>query len=158
MHELVTIVANYLIAVPVVAIVVVWLRLSVKQRKELIVFAIIAGAISLLLAKLGDYLFYNPRPFVEGHFQPYFAHGSDNGFPSGHTLVASFLALVVWRYNKKIGQLLLLLAILIGLARVIAGVHHVIDIIGALVVTFVGFYLASRMIRSSHSKSQKPTK
>jgi undecaprenyl-diphosphatase len=158
MHELITIVANYLIAVPIVAIIVVWLKLSIKQRKELIVFAITAGIASLLLAKLGDYLFYNSRPFVEGHFQPYFAHGADNGFPSGHTLAASFLALVVWQFSKKLGQLLLLLAILIGLARVIAGVHHVIDIVGALVFAGAGFYLANRMIRANHSKHHKPAK
>lgn len=142
MHTLVILIAKYLIVVPVVVAGVVFLLQPRAEKKRFVFEAFLGAALAVLLAKIGSHLFYNPRPFVVGHFTPYFAHGSDNGFPSDHTLFSSYLAFLVWRYNRTAGMVLLAVAVAIGLSRVVAGVHHLIDIIGAIGFAFVGVWLA----------------
>lgn len=142
MHEAVIIVAKYFIVIPVIVAGLVWLRLPGREKLRFIVLAAIGAGLAYGLAKLGSALFYNPRPFVVGHFTPYFAHGADNGFPSDHTLLAATLAALVFSRNRRWGQIVLAVALLIGLSRVIAGVHHLIDIIGAIVFGCVGVWLA----------------
>lgn len=142
MHELVILIAEYLIVVSVIITAGFWLYRSNSDKKHFVIIAIVASVITLVLAKLGSTLFYNPRPFVVGHFTPYFTHAGDNGFPSDHTLLASLLAFVVMLYSRRLGWLLLALAVAIGGSRVIAGVHHSIDIIGAIVCAAVGVGLA----------------
>jgi len=142
MHEIVILIAKYFIVLACLGALIVWLGLKTTDKKRFIIATIIGAIITLLLAKLSSKVFYDTRPFVAGHFTPYFSHGSDNGFPSDHTLFASFLAFLTWHYSKKTGQILLVIALLIGLSRVIAGVHHLIDIIGSVIFAYVGVKLA----------------
>lgn len=142
MHEIVIIVAKYFVIIPVIITGLVWLQLPGREKLRFAALALIGAAIAYGLAKLGSALFYNPRPFVVGHFTPYFAHGADNGFPSDHTLLAATLAALAFSRNRRWGQVVLAVALLIGLARVIAGVHHLIDIVGAIIFGCAGVGLA----------------
>jgi len=142
MHELVTLVAKYLIGASIIVAVVFFFTLSSPKKKRFAVQAAIGAVIALVLAKIGSKLYHNPRPFVVGHFTPYFSHGNDNGFPSDHTLLSSFLGFLVLCYNRKVGAVLLVFAAFIGLARMKAGVHHSVDILGAFAFAAVGAWLA----------------
>lgn len=155
MHELVILVAEYLIVASAVLVLGVWLDLSKTDKKRFIGLAIVGGIVTLVLAKLGSWLYYDPRPFVVGHYTPYFTHGADNGFPSDHTLLSSFFGFLVLSYRRKIGYVLLVMALLIGGARVIAGVHHTIDIIGAFACAGLGA-LVARFIVSKQRSRLKP--
>jgi len=146
MHEIITLIAEYFIVLSIIGTGLVWLKLTNEDKKRFIVLVIGGAIITLLLAKIGSKIFYNPRPFVVGHFTPYFQHGNDNGFPSDHTLLSSFLAFAALKYSKKTGYALLVIAILIGLSRVIAGVHHLIDIIGSILFALLGCTLAYYLI------------
>jgi undecaprenyl-diphosphatase len=142
MHEIVIIIAKYFILISLALSLYVWLKLDTPQKKRYLLLAIVGGILTLILAKLGSKLYYDPRPFIEGHFTPYFAHGNDNGFPSDHTLFTSFLAVLALYFNRKIGIILFGIAGLVGISRVIAGVHHSLDIIGSIVFAICGFYIA----------------
>lgn len=156
MHEVVIIVAKYFIVLSALIALYVWLRLSTNDKKRFIIQGIIGGIIALILAEVGKHIYNDPRPFVVGHFTPYFSHGTDNGFPSDHTLLTSFLGFLVICYRKNIGWILLVIAALIGAARVIAGVHHVVDIIGAFVFAGIGALIAgwavNKIIKNKKTK------
>lgn len=147
MHETIIIIAKYFIGLSALVALAVWLKLSLAQKKRFVLVSIAGGGLSLGLAKIGAKLYYDTRPFVTSHLTPYFSHAADNGFPSDHTLLASFLGFIVWRYNRRAGSLLLGLAVLIGLSRVIAGVHHLSDIVGSFIFAFIGAWLANGLIR-----------
>ena len=153
MHEAVIVIAKYFIALSVLLTLYIWLKLSTPEKKRFLLLAILGAILSILLAKVGSKLYSDPRPFVTGHFTPYFAHANDNGFPSDHTLFASFLAFLTWHFSRKAGIALFVLALLIGLSRVIAGVHHLIDILGAVVFALVGVWLASLVVRRLSSRT-----
>ncbi|HRN97244.1 MAG TPA: phosphatase PAP2 family protein [Candidatus Saccharibacteria bacterium] len=129
-------IAKYFIVIPIIAAIFVAWRF--KNRKDILKFilvVLVGGILSLILAKVASMLWYNPRPFVVGNFTPLIPHAADNGFPSDHVLLASFLGWTILRYSKKIGIGVLVVAAIIGISRVMAGVHHPIDVIGSFVVS-----------------------
>jgi undecaprenyl-diphosphatase len=134
MHSLITFVGKYFIFLSILVAVVFWLRLGVKEKIALGWRVVVGGVLAEGLAQIAGHLFYDTRPFVTEHIAPLIAHAPDNGFPSDHALLASFLGFVVLLYSRRVGLLLLLLALLVGWARVAAHIHHPIDIIGSFVL------------------------
>ncbi len=138
MDEVIRLVAKYAIVIPVVLSIVTCLLL--RNRRKQIDFGILViagGILSLALAVVGSHIINDPRPFVAGHFTPLLPHGNDNGFPSDHTLLASFLGFAILRSSRLIGFITLAVAACIGIARVLAGIHHLEDIIGSFVITAI---------------------
>lgn len=156
MHALDTFIAKYFILLAVLLAAYAWWQLPRELKKSYAILAVASGILTLILAKIGSHLYYDPRPFVSDHVIPYFGHSTDNGFPSDHTLLAAFLAFFTLGYNRKIGGLLLIVAILIGGARVIGGVHHGIDVIGSLVIAgiAVGLCYAVRSRLSDRNRTK----
>lgn len=142
MHTIVIIIAKYFIVLSPLLLAYVWLRLPRSEKRQAILIGIIGAVITMGLALIGKKLFNDPRPFVAGHFTPYFPHSAGNGFPSDHTLLAGFVASLTLLYSKRFGVLAFVIALLIGVSRVIAGVHHIVDIIGSLVFAGLGVWLA----------------
>lgn len=132
--------AKYLIYFIIAAAAVCFFTIEKSRRRELFIFATVTLLPTYILAKILSFLFYNPRPFVVGNFAPLVQHVADNGFPSDHTLLASAVALIIFRFKRKWGIFLLALALIVGFSRVFAGVHHFIDIFGSFVVSVVTYY------------------
>ena len=115
----------------------VWLRLPRRPKLGLLITGIIGGLLCLAFIKIGGALYYDPRPFVTEHVTPLFPHSVDNGFPSDHTVLTMFVGLCVLLYSRRWGTVLVVLSLASGVARVVAGVHSPIDIIGAVVMAAV---------------------
>ncbi len=146
MDEIVKIVAKYFIVLSLVGTLVLLLRLKPAGRKQYIAVLILGGAIAGLLAFIGSQLYHNPRPFVQGGFTPLLPHSNDNGFPSDHTLLAATLGWAALVFSRKMGIALLVLAALIGVSRMAAGLHHLVDVIGGFVFAGIAVWLANLLV------------
>ena len=126
-----------------------WWRAARTDKATMVV----AGALTLVLLwlgiKLGAHLWTDPRPFVVDGRAPLFAHPPDNGFPSDHTALGVAVALVVMFWRRGVGLLLLLVALLVGAARVAAHVHHVPDIVGGALIGAVCAVLGVLLARGA---------
>jgi undecaprenyl-diphosphatase len=141
MESLVTFIARYLILLPVLATLYFLWDLKGYKRRIFLMTLVATGGLSLIFAKIGAHLFYDPRPFIKDGITPLFRAAHDNGFPSDHTLLASALGFTALSYSKRWGISLLIVAALIGWARVDAGVHHLIDICGSFVFTGIAYLI-----------------
>ncbi len=115
-------------------------------QKSMAVCGVIIAPLAYVLSRIGGLLYYDPRPFVVGHFIPLIAHAADNGFPSDHVLLTGAVAMVVWFYSRKLSAILWVLAFAIGGARVYSGVHHVADIAGSVIFVLIAgiiYYFAA---------------
>jgi len=120
-----------------------------NARIRFVLEALVAAFFVLLLAKIGSALYDNPRPYVVAHIRPYFPASTDNGFPSDHTLLSGYLAILLWYQNKRWGWPLLAIALIVGLARVAGKAHHLVDIAGALVFAAVGVTVGVLLVRAA---------
>lgn len=134
MNGLIIFGAKYLVAVIALLTAVFSFWQTRGVRKELFVRALISFPSILLLARLASLLYYDTRPFVVLSVVPLVAHATDNGFPSDHTLLSAACAALVFTQNKKWGALLFVLTALVGLARILAHVHYLVDIVGSVVI------------------------
>ncbi len=128
----------------------VWFLIQPKPRKkEILIITCICLPLVLIIFKIAGHLYYNPRPFVVGHFKPLIYHQADNGFPSHHALLVSVIATIIFVFSRRAGFVFWILALFAGFSRVYAGLHHLIDIVGSMLisiisVTLVYFFRKSR--------------
>ncbi len=134
MNTVIVVVATYAIYAVALGLIATWVLADRAARIQLIVASVVAFAAVLLAISLVGSAWVDPRPFVVDGQTPLIAHGADNGFPSDHMAVATTAAVLVLWMRRRLGVVLLVVAVAIGAARVAAGVHHVPDIVGGLVV------------------------
>lgn len=144
MDTLIIFTAKYLYLVIILIGVVTFFRLSKEKRFELFVFAATTLPLMFALLILASSLYNNPRPFVVGDFTPLIPHAPDNGFPSDHTILSTAIAALIFPYARKTSIILFILALLVGAGRVLAGVHHTLDIVGSMVIAMVVAYIVYR--------------
>ncbi len=145
MDTLIILCAKYLIWV-VVLLGLAFLLVSVHWRRVAL-FAALSMVLAYILAKVAGSLWYDPRPFVVDHIQPLIAHAADNGFPSDHMLLGAAIASVVYAHNRAWGLVLWVLALVVGAARVLSGVHHWVDLAGSILVAVVAVAVVELILR-----------
>ena len=161
MDSIDVVVAQYFLYLSVLITAAFWLRSARATKIELTVRLALGGVLALALANIAGRLYYDPRPFVTQHITPLFAHGADNGFPSDHALFTSFLAMTVLLYSRRVGVILLAIAVAVGVARVAAHVHSPLDIVASFVFSALAAVAAAwvtrrRWLRSLARTSPRP--
>ncbi len=129
---------------------IVFLFFSAYPRMQQIHFFCIA-VISALIARVAiveiiRHFIHRPRPFEALHFQPLIPESSWS-FPSGHATFFFAFAMAIYMYNKKWGIWFFSAALVISVARVIAGVHYPSDILGGAIVGVIVAYVIVRGTR-----------
>ena len=85
-----------------------------------------------------------PRPFVDNPAIVTLFNEASYSFPSGHAAFFFALSTVVFLYNKRWGFWFYAASVVIGLARIVAGVHYPTDVIGGAVLGVAVGFLAHR--------------
>ncbi len=147
--------ASYLYFAVIAIAGIYFLLIPRHQQKDLVILAVIALPCIYLASRAAAYFYFDPRPFVFGHFVPLNTHSPDKGFPSDHALLTSAIASVVWFYNKKISAVLWILTIVVGVSRVLAEVHHLTDVAGAILLSVVITGLIEYLLKRSKIISYK---
>ena len=126
------------------ALSVIWLFWKKERRLALVmlVFPVLAGVTSDILKAIFD----RPRPDLVPHLD----HVSSMSFPSGHATNATALFLIM-AFLLPVGSpklrlaVAMLLALAVGTARVMLGVHWPSDVVAGWILG-VGFALAARAL------------
>lgn len=145
---------KYLYLLSIAALGAYFLLQPRESQRRMALFAVPAALLAYALGALGDHLYFDPRPFVVGHFTPLVPHAPDNGFPSDHTLLVSAIATIGSFWSRRLGFLLWILAVLVAAARVYAGIHHTIDVVGSVVIAAGAVALTYAAFRRGHTEIQ----
>ncbi|HET9125557.1 MAG TPA: undecaprenyl-diphosphatase [Solirubrobacteraceae bacterium] len=109
--------------------------------------AVFAGAVALvlglLIVQVIGHIWDRPRPFVAlHHFHKLIPHAADASFPSDHVTGSAALAFALILFGRRwMGSVALVIAVLIGVARVMVGIHWPTDILGAIGVGAISAFL-----------------
>jgi undecaprenyl-diphosphatase len=138
--------AKYLTYFLVLAILI-WL-LKKPRRQALFLFGELVISVILargLITEWVRFFYYHPRPFEALGFTSLISE-SGASFPSGHMTFLFSLALIVWFYNHKFGSWLLGLSFIVGVARIFAGVHWPLDILGGIIIGALCGYIVHKIL------------
>ena len=140
--------AEYL-AYVLVALFLAILIFSKKTYREKIIFFIFIG-LSVFISRVVvteaiRYFYHVSRPFVNNNVHQLIFHETSSSFPSGHAAFFFALAMAVYLFSQGptsgnsrgrslVSVMFFVGAILIGIARVIAGVHWPLDILAGAAV------------------------
>jgi undecaprenyl-diphosphatase len=119
--------------------------LAIRRRWRLAVYLLVAGAGALVLDPVLKSLVGRLRPVVAHPV----AHGTGHSFPSGHSLgsivcygavLLVFLPATRGRWRRAFAAGIVTLVALIGISRILLGVHYISDVLGgwALGITWLG--------------------
>lgn len=106
--------------------------------------ALLVGGVAVLLGLSSNFIismaWFHPRPFMVGLGHQLLPHASETSFPSDHaTFILSFgLGLLLTCQRRGVGLGVITLGFLTAWARVYLGVHFPNDMLGSLVIAFVG--------------------
>ncbi|MGI8400372.1 MAG: undecaprenyl-diphosphatase [Gemmatimonadaceae bacterium] len=121
--------AKYLPIVFALALVALWLSWRPRNQRG----ALLAGVSALVALSLGQIIgkaFPRPRPYLSHTVNQLIPPSLDTSFPSDHAILGFAVAVMVWRYNRRAGAVLLALALLMAIARVFVGAHYPADVLG----------------------------
>jgi membrane-associated phospholipid phosphatase len=114
-----------------------------KRKMYWTSMTLVALAGSWIVANVLKIIFAIPRPFVGSDTIVPLITADGYSLPSSHAAVFAALAVVVFSYSKKRGIPFILLAILVGLSRIVQGVHTPLDVlIGWAVGALVGIVVS----------------
>lgn len=109
-----------------------------ERRKILLSFAIL-------------FMVVYPVKILVGRPRPTNAFISDNlSFPSGHSAFSMLVGLWLWkRWKTKKVLLVFIYPLVIGLTRIMLGVHHISDVIGGFAIATIVFLMVGRWTMNS---------
>lgn len=109
--------------------------LQIRNKTKEITFVFSSTVAAYILAFIIKTVTEAPRPFVIFKtVKPLFLEVPMHSFPSGHATLFAALTVALFMRHKKMGIIFTIATVVICLARVAAGVHFPIDILGGLII------------------------
>ena len=121
----------------IVLIIIGLIYLVVRGRINALFAAVLSAIFSTFISFILYLLWQRPRPFVTyaESVTRLAGYTTVNSFPSAHTYLSFAIATTVVLYgHKKLGILMYIIACLIGISRIAAGLHYPSDVLGGIVV------------------------
>lgn len=118
-----------------------------KGVGDLLVVGITAVA-AWFIAHFFKDVFHTLRPFDVLSWVDPLIYKTGFAFPSGHATFFMALASVLWYYHKYLGLFFGFSAVIIGIARVSAGVHWPLDIVGGWILGAMISIVAHKVLSS----------
>lgn len=126
---------------------VVWFGRPRERRLDRLFFSLFALILSRgIITEVVRVIVERPRPFAALEFAPLIGPVASYSFPSGHAAVFFAVGMILFYIRRRLGVWFLVLAGLIGIARVFVGVHWPLDIVAGALVGVVSAYLARKFV------------
>lgn len=108
--------------------------------------AFASSAFAWVIARMLKSLIPTTRPYgLNGESPLTLIIPSGGSFPSSHTAIVFALAVTIYLHNKKLGVLFLIIALLVGIGRVLAKVHFPVDIVGGAILGMLSALFVKRI-------------
>lgn len=105
-----------------------------RKPREILVFAAVLGAESLIVNQGIKRLFKRTRPTTAGEAGLHVRHPSTSSFPSGHASSAAFAStLLAAHSSRRLAALWYVLASIVGTSRAYVRIHHASDVVAGFV-------------------------
>ncbi len=129
-----------------IALLFIWIIFVSKRKMFNFSLFFLSVFFSWLTAAILKNILHVSRPFITEHVIPLYKE-TGFSFPSEHMAVFTAIAVCMFLVNKKSGIIFSIIAIFIGLSRIIIGVHYPLDILGGLFVGLIISLIARKIYK-----------
>ncbi|MBI2514944.1 phosphatase PAP2 family protein [Candidatus Wolfebacteria bacterium] len=146
--------AQYSVYVFIVWVIIIFFR--IKRKKERFYFFFLASLTAILsrgiITEFFRFVYPRERPFEVLSISPLLNHETSGSFPSGHAAFFFALAFAVFFFDRELsidsksGKWLFWIALAMGAARVVVGVHWPLDILGGLIIAFLSALFIKKIL------------
>ncbi len=125
--------AEYMLYILLFSLLVYWFTRTEKNRMA-VIQGLLAVGIAEVLGKIAGAFYSHDQPFAEiAHVHKLVQHEVDNAFPSDHSIIFFAICFSIWLVRKREGWLWMVVAVCVGISRIMVGVHYPGDVLtGAL--------------------------
>lgn len=142
----VTFLASFLIWFMVLGFLAIWI-IGKRLKTNQVVHVMYSVAIAWFASELLKFVTPTLRPFqVNGASPLTLTIPTTSAFPSAHTAIAFGLAAAVLTHSRKLGLAFLVLAVAVGVGRVLGNVHFPVDIAGGAILGSGTAFIMRRFI------------
>ncbi len=131
---------------PILALVIIASILIARRKFYTFSLLFLSGVLSWLVAGFLKILIHVPRPMIGMGITPLIDQFGYS-FPSQHATVFSAIAISMFLVNKKLGIALSILAFIIGISRIVLGVHYPIDVFGGFCLGSIIAFVITRFFK-----------
>ncbi|HEY4497989.1 MAG TPA: phosphatase PAP2 family protein [Candidatus Paceibacterota bacterium] len=125
----------YLIFIIAAAVLAIIWRAKSQERLSRVFYVLASIILGEALVWGARFLYQQPRPFeLLDVSKQLLYHTAGNALPSGHATAAFALATAVFLWSRKWGLVLYAAALLVGISRIIGGIHWPTDIIAGAII------------------------
>ncbi len=146
LDQLIIFCAKYLVVAPVGALLAYGRKEGSAVAKKLALEVVLALPLAYVLARMAGMFYSHEQPFAQLGFEPLLPHAIDNSFPSDHVAFASVLATAAYLRHRTLGLSLWAFVAIIGIARVAAGLHWPLDLVGGALVAVIAVFGARYLL------------
>lgn len=134
----------------IIAVLFLILVFQEKDRRKRFYFLALA-TLSVILAfgivsPIFRFFYESPRPFMALDIIPLVDQPPSNSLPSNHMMVFTPIAFAIYHINKRLGWYAIGGIVLMGISRVITGLHWPLDILFGLVLAVLSFYFVRYLL------------
>jgi undecaprenyl-diphosphatase len=136
---LVQVLSVYVVYLVPIILVMLWFYSHHSKKVALQAFGSGLLAWFVFSKFISHYLWYRSRPYVANdNLKELIFTRPDYSFPSDHAALLVALTVSVWLSGyRKLGIGLMIMAIVVGVTRVVAGVHYPLDVLAGAGIGFV---------------------
>lgn len=114
---------------------------TVFFARQFLASVIIKPLCAFIIVTIIRKIYNRPRPCITMHLTPLIGHKTGESFPSRHTVSAFSIALALFHLSLPLGWLTMIVAIIVGLTRILCGLHHISDVIAAIIISLIIFWI-----------------
>jgi len=135
---------SYLYIYLLAFLLIIWIIYIVKRKMYFFSLLFLSTFFTWFIAELIKNITAIARPIVSN---PIIIEKGFS-FPSQHTAIVTVLGVVIFSLNKKLGILILISALFVGLSRIVLGVHYPVDVLGGWVLGGLIGFLFIRLFKN----------
>lgn len=108
----------------------------------------VSPLLAFVLVEIIRHFYSRPRPFETLNFTPLIEHETGKSFPSKHATSAMVIALALIPLFPIFGILMIFNALIVGLTRILSGIHYPSDVLGGFLLALFCHYIGRFIIFS----------